>query len=440
MTAQALARLRRRLSIFLALALAVAVGVPSVLLARTDADRRRLERDDRVARAALTALFLSGEDPDQAGEVDTEVYAATPPTPGQPRTALLDAAGEFVAGDRELAARVRRAATERRRRDQTSPATVGAQRIVALSIEGENGAVGTALALEPTNEVEDDVRAASLRIVAGALAVWLLLAGAAILVVRRALRPAIAAAGREQAFLADASHELRTPWAIVGARAQQGLQEGARDEDLRAIASTAADAGATITDMLELARLDAGRAMTEREPIRLDALVATCAADREAAAREAGVELVVEGDEPVVVRGDERLLRRALGNLLDNALRHGGAGGQVRVTLHAGGGEAVVEVADKGPGVPPARARTSSTASTGAPPRRAAARASDSRSPGWRPRRTAARSSSPRASGRARRPLRSRRCRKSGSGRRDPVAPAGRRAGEVAATGRKPSG
>jgi two-component system OmpR family sensor kinase len=230
---------------------------------------------------------------------------------------------------------------------------VGSQRLVALSIEGEDGAVGTAVALEPTAEVDDDIQTADLRIAAGALAAWLLLAGGAVLVVRRSLRPAIFAAGREEAFLADAAHELRTPWAIVGARAQQGLQEGARDEDLRAIAGTAADAGATITDMLELARLDAGQAVGEHEPIRIDALVATCAQDREAAAHEADVDLTVEAGEPAVVRGDERLLRRAVGNLLDNALRHGGAGGQVRVSVAAADGQVRIEVADKGPGIPP---------------------------------------------------------------------------------------
>jgi signal transduction histidine kinase len=335
----------------------VAIGIPSVLLARTDADRRRLERDDRVQRAALTALFLSGEDPQHAGEVDTQVYAATPKSPGLPATALLDSAGAFVAGDREPPLAIRRVATRRRRKDQTTPATVagpgGSQRIAALSIEGDNGSVGTALALEPTAEVDDAIRTADLRIAGGALAVWLVLAGGAVLVLRRALRPAIAAAGREQAFLADAAHELRTPWAIVGARAQQGLQEGARDEDLRAIATTAADAGATIADMLELARLDAGRGLGEREPIRLDALVATCVQARERAATDAGIELVVDADESAIVRGDERLLRRAVDNLLDNAIRHGGAGGRVEVSVRPAGDRVLVEVADRGPGVPP---------------------------------------------------------------------------------------
>jgi two-component system, OmpR family, sensor kinase len=353
MTAHALARLRRRLSVFLALALAVAIGVPSVLLARSDADRRRLERDDRVQRAALTALYLTGEDPNHAGEVDTDIYGATPKPPGPTETALLDRAGEFVAGDREPPRAIRRTATQRRRRDRTAPVTVDGRRLVALSIEGDNGSVGTALATEATHRVDDDIRSAQLRIAAGALAVWLALTALALFLVRRALRPAIAAAGREQAFLADAAHELRTPWAIVGARAQQGLHEGARDEDLRAIAATAADAGQTITDMLELARLDAGRALAEREPIRLDALVAACAQEHADEARETGVELAVDAGEPAVVRGDERLLRRAVDNLLDNALRHGGAGGRIEVAVRSVGGEVAVDVADNGPGIPP---------------------------------------------------------------------------------------
>ena len=393
MTAQALTRLRLWLSVFLAVALALAVGVPSVLLARTDADRRRLERDDRVIRAAQSAQFLSGEDSENAGQIDTETYAATPPSRELPQTALLDAGGRFVAGDRELAAAVRREATRRRRGDLTAPVTVAAQRMVALSIEGENGSIGTAVALEAMKKVDDEIRSAELRIAGGALGAWVLLTGIALLLLRRALRPAIASAGREQAFLADAAHELRTPWAIVAARAQQGLQERRRrEDDLRAIAATAAGAGAAITDMLELARLDAGRAMSEREPIRLDALVSTCAQEREAEAGSAGVEMSVDAAEQVVVAGDERLLRRAVGNLLDNALRHGRAGGQVRVVgpqrrrAGRGGGRRPR---------PRHRAWTERPRLRPLPPGvagRPAARASACRSPGSRSRRTAARS------------------------------------------------
>lgn len=122
---------------------------------------------------------------------------------------------------------------------------------------------------------------------------------------------------------------------------------------MRFVTATATAASSAISDMLELARLDAGQALGERVPVAIDALVDTCVGEREEEARRAGVRVERRLDERAVVRGDERLLTRAVGNLLDNALRHGGAGSPVEVTVAVDAGEVVVSVADRGPGVAP---------------------------------------------------------------------------------------
>ena len=235
----------------------------------------------------------------------------------------------------------------------TLAAANGPVRLVATSVQGENEQLGTVLAFTPAAAAAADARDAERRVALLALAGWALLTGLLIAVVSRSLRPTDASARATGAFLADAAHELRTPWAIVRGRAERALRGTEPQPDLQVIADTAAAAGATIADMLELARLDAGRGLGERERMRLDALASTCADERAEQAARAAVELRVEAAAAVVVTGDERLLARAVANLIDNALRHGGAGGAVTVSVRQEGDRAQLVVEDQGPGIPP---------------------------------------------------------------------------------------
>ncbi len=134
---------------------------------------------------------------------------------------------------------------------------------------------------------------------------------------------------REEAFLADAAHELRTPVAVIRARAEQGLREGADGDAgkaLGAIAAAAERATATIADMLELARLDARRGRFEREPMRLDFLVERIADEYEETARDGG-----RRDQARRHRGGGDRRRRAAAHPGDrqpgrNAIRYGAVG------------------------------------------------------------------------------------------------------------------
>ncbi|GAA2398887.1 hypothetical protein GCM10010191_02100 [Actinomadura vinacea] len=163
-----------------------------------------------------------------------------------------------------------------------------------------------------------------------------------------------AALERHRRFTSDASHDLRSP--ITAARAQ--LEEALlRPEEAdwprvgRSVLGSLERLQAIVTDLLELARLDADAhrdAMGRRgEEIDLAGLVR---AELERAPRE-GTRLVLRLERGVLVRGDRLRLSRLLANLLDNARRH--AAQEVSVTVRAEDGTAVMEVADDGEGIEP---------------------------------------------------------------------------------------
>ncbi|WP_433332099.1 sensor histidine kinase [Spirillospora sp. CA-294931] len=154
---------------------------------------------------------------------------------------------------------------------------------------------------------------------------------------------------RQRRFTSDASHDLRSP--IAGARAQ--LEEALMFPDEadwprtgRNVLASLDRLQAIVTDLLELARLDAD-AWNERERVDLAALVTI-----ELTRSVRGKDLATDLGEGATVRGDRLRLARLLTNLLDNAERHAAARVEVRVRVEDG--MAVLEVADDGEGIDPA--------------------------------------------------------------------------------------
>jgi two-component system OmpR family sensor kinase len=159
---------------------------------------------------------------------------------------------------------------------------------------------------------------------------------------------------RLRRFVADASHELRTPIATIRGYAELfRFGAASRLDDLATalsrIESEAERMGVLVDELLLLARLDQGRPLAA-EPVALADLAADAVADARVASPGHAFELEAE---PLVVVGDEDRLRQVLGNLLANVVQHTPAGTRAVVRVRADGDCAVLEVADDGPGVPP---------------------------------------------------------------------------------------
>jgi two-component system OmpR family sensor kinase len=187
--------------------------------------------------------------------------------------------------------------------------------------------------------------------IGGAVALALLAALAvALVLLDRAVSEARASEAAMRTFLADASHELRTPVAALQATAERLLRDQparpARDAIEAQLARDSRRLGHLIDDLLNLARLDA-RERPHREPVDLTVLTSAAVAATPTTVPAACIELVTNG--PVTVNGDGDALLRAVRNLLGNAVAVADTV-VVEVTRTAHG--PTISVSDNGPGVP----------------------------------------------------------------------------------------
>ena len=173
------------------------------------------------------------------------------------------------------------------------------------------------------------------------------------------LEESIARARRSESamrrFLADASHELRTPIAALQATAETLLREQPdrpeRDALEARVAGDAARLGRLVADLLDLARLEANEPLA-RAPVDVGAVAARAVGD--AAGHLPDTTIDVEADDGAIVLGDGEALSRALRNLIDNAIAAAGRSGRVWIVVARDGADVLVDVEDDGPGVPAA--------------------------------------------------------------------------------------
>jgi two-component system OmpR family sensor kinase len=174
---------------------------------------------------------------------------------------------------------------------------------------------------------------------------------------RRAVAPLAEALGRQRRFVADASHELRTPIAQVHTRAQiLARRAGANRADYDRLIETTGRLGEIVDELLLSARLaatPADRHLSDTVNLALLAFQAVdCEADR---AAERGIQLHLTVPEtPVLVAGITSALRRVVGELLANALSHTPTGGRIDVALRTSRSSADLVVTDSGAGFDPA--------------------------------------------------------------------------------------
>ncbi|MEA2424137.1 MAG: hypothetical protein QOH13_547 [Thermoleophilaceae bacterium] len=163
-----------------------------------------------------------------------------------------------------------------------------------------------------------------------------------------------AAFARERAFVADASHELRTPLAILKAElelAARGQRSNAELTDAVHSAVEEVDRLVRLAeDLLVLARADEGRLPVRAEVQRLEPLVRAVADAFELQARADGRGITIESADDLAAPVDAARIRQALGNLVENALRHGA--GDVRVSAVRVNGDVELHVVDQGGGFP----------------------------------------------------------------------------------------
>ena len=160
---------------------------------------------------------------------------------------------------------------------------------------------------------------------------------------------------RLRQFVADASHELRTPVATIRGYAELYRTGGLRDapalgDAMRRTEQEAVRMGALVDDLLHLARLDQGRPL-ESAPVDLAAVARDAASDARAVDTERDIRFV--GDERVVVTGDEARLRQVVANVVSNALVHTPSTAAVEIRARVDADAGILEVSDEGPGMAP---------------------------------------------------------------------------------------
>lgn len=162
---------------------------------------------------------------------------------------------------------------------------------------------------------------------------------------------------QQRQFMADASHELRTPVTTVRTAAAVALQQPHRAEAdyreaLALVEQQTVRLSRIVNDMFTLARADAGNYPVRRAELYLDEMLEEAVQAARVRARTRGVEVTLDAPAGAVFNGDEELLLRLVGNLLDNAIRYAPSGTSVSVTLARESTGYAISVTDQGPGIP----------------------------------------------------------------------------------------
>jgi heavy metal sensor kinase len=172
-----------------------------------------------------------------------------------------------------------------------------------------------------------------------------------------------AASQQQRQFMADASHELRTPVSVIQTAAEVTLERQVREdweyrEALTIVNEQSSRLSRMVEDMFVLARADAGGYRLTKRLLYVDEIVAECVRAVSVVAATRDIQLTTALESDVSVNGDDGLLRQLVTNLLDNAVQYTPPGGSVTVSVSSDAGSAAITVSDTGPGIPPAdRAR-----------------------------------------------------------------------------------
>jgi two-component system sensor histidine kinase TctE len=159
---------------------------------------------------------------------------------------------------------------------------------------------------------------------------------------------------RQRRFLDSTAHQMRTPLAVMKTQVEVARRSGAEDE-MRAVLAEV-DRGLSamsrlMTQLLTLGRADHLRAQLSRQSVDLRAVVQEVASAMAPRVLDAGIEMVVDADAPCTVAASALLLHEVVANLLDNTIRHAGAGVTVVLRVETRGDDGLLGIQDNGPGL-----------------------------------------------------------------------------------------
>ncbi len=232
-------------------------------------------------------------------------------------------------------------------------------RLLTVSVRGEGGApvgfvqAGFVLTLRDRQSASLVAAIALVGIVGlvGAALVTLVVTGRALVPIRRTFEA-------QRRFVADASHELRTPAALIRANAEvlerENLVAAAGRPLVDDIVAEADRLARLVADLLALEATAATGLLIERRPVDLAILARETARNAAALAAKRQVQLAIVAPLPAVVSGDPDRLVQLLVILLDNAIDHSPPDGTVTVAVRRAGRSVELSVADQGPGIPAA--------------------------------------------------------------------------------------
>ena len=163
----------------------------------------------------------------------------------------------------------------------------------------------------------------------------------------------------QRRFIADASHQLRTPLAVLKTQAELALREEdpeAMRAIVRSVAGTTDSAIHLANRLLTLARIEHGGGKLQSSPVSLAAVAGQVGLELAVAAVQKGIDLGLDAEDgaDTTVKGDALLLHELVSNLVDNAIRYTPAHGSVQLRIARQGDGVLLEVLDSGPGIAPA--------------------------------------------------------------------------------------
>jgi signal transduction histidine kinase len=391
--------IRLRVALVFALALAIAFTLAGWLF-RSQLSAAMLRSTDAAlaARLGQAARYTA----DDEGSNLPASFLSGKPAPGEYIVQVVDPAGRVIRVSQNAGKTPLLSPAERRKARQekvllTQTVDGKPERILAGPYSGERGWVAVAgVSLASSNgtlrQVTDGllIGGAAFVIIGGIGAYWL--ARAALAPVERLRREVAAlserdaettvrvpgthdeiaalagtmnalllrlrrALARQRAFVADASHELRTPFAVLQGELELAGRPGRSREELSEAVASAAEEASRLTritdDLLLLARGDEEKLSLRLERTDVTSLLARSAEHATARATAAGVTCRVDAAAGLTAIVDAGRIRQAVDNLVDNALQFAPPGSQVVISAEIAGGSLVIDVRDSGPGFPP---------------------------------------------------------------------------------------